>query len=173
MRIEVSGAVLRRLEPADVEQLYVYRNDPAVVSSLGGFSTGYTKRDLEDWLEFHRGQRNEVLLCIADPDTDKCLGHVGLYNIDYRVRKAELAILIGATTHHGRGLGTSACGALIDYAHQQLNLRRVELTLLATNEPAMRLYERLGFVEEGRLVDAEYRDGRYVDVICMAHITAR
>ena len=173
MRIEVSGAILRPLEPTDIDSLHVYRNDPAVVSGLGGFSTGYARRDLEDWMEFHRGRRDEILLCIADQQSDRCLGHIGLYNIDYRVRKAELAIMIGASTHHGRGLGKSACGALMDYAHQQLNIRRIELTLLANNTPAMRLYAGLGFVEEGRLIQAEYRNGEYVDVICMAHLSER
>ena len=160
--------VLRRLEPKDIEQLYLYRNDSAIVASLGGFSAGYSVRDLEDWLQRHRSSATELLLCIAEPDTDICLGHVGLYNIDHRVRKAELAILVGDKQKHGRGLGKRVCQAVIDYARRQLNLRRIELSLLGSNDIASRLYASLGFVQEGVQTEAEFRDGQYVDVVLMA-----
>ena len=168
--IHEDAFTLRRLEPRDISALHAYRNDPDIVAGLGGFSMGYSFSDLQEWLEAHRNTHNEVLLCIAEPDTDECLGHIGLYNIDHRVRKAELAIMIGAKTYHGRGLGKAVCQRLIDYARQELNLQRIELSLLASNHVAERLYVSLGFEREGVLRRAAYRGGSYVDVILMALI---
>lgn len=168
--ISLEAVVLRPLEPRDLAALQQFRNDPDVISRLGGFSSGYAEQDLRDWLEFHRKQRNEVLWCVASREDDQCLGHVGLYHIDHRVRKAELAILIGPQKSRRRGVGRAVCAAVMRYAERQLNVRRLELTLLASNTAAHSLYESLGFEVEGRFRQAEFRDGAYVDVIAMATV---
>jgi RimJ/RimL family protein N-acetyltransferase len=59
-----------------------------VSSLLGGFHRGYSMADLADWIEFHRKREGEIIWIIVDPASDDCIGHVGLYNIDYRVRSA-------------------------------------------------------------------------------------
>jgi ribosomal protein S18 acetylase RimI-like enzyme len=46
--------------------------------------------------------------------------------------------------------------------------RKVLLHVLSTNDPAIQLYRRAGFVEEGRLVRQFRLDGRYVDDLIMA-----
>ena len=166
--IELDHCRLRPLADKDIDALYVFRNDPAIISKLGGFSTGYSKTDLADWLDYHRKKADEILWVIADNETDRCFGHVGLYNVNHRVRKAELAVLIGDTEKHRKGLGSEVCAAVVDYGFSQLNLNRIELSVLANNQPALRLYEKLGFRKEGVLTDAEYRDSQYVDVILMA-----
>jgi len=166
--IKLPDVLLRSLEKQDADRLYTYRNDPATTAMLGGFSAGYSRDDMRDWIEFHRATKNEVLWAIADLDDDSCIGHVGLYQVDHRIRKAEFAILIGDPDRRGTGIGKSVTSAVIEYGFAQLNLHRIELTVLAFNEPAIRLYEGLGFVKEGVQRDAQYRDGTYHDVILMA-----
>lgn len=159
---------LRPLEPCDVEHLYRYRNDRSVVGQLGGHSNGYSRADLADWVERHRGVRNEVLWAIATVEDDRCIGHVGLYDIDHRIRKAEFGILLGDTSFHGKGIGKHVTAAMVSYGFQQLNLRRISLTVLESNRRALGLYERLGFTVEGKLRDDDFRDGRYGDVVLMS-----
>lgn len=160
--------VLRRLELRDVEHLYRYRNDRSVVGQLGGHSSGYSHADLTDWVERHRAMHNEVLWAIATADDDRCIGHVGLYDIDHRIRKAEFGILLGDTSFHGRGVGKHVTATIITFGFEQLNLRRISLTVLDINKRAMALYKLLGFTVEGRLRDDDFRDGRYGDVIQMS-----
>lgn len=160
--------VLRRLEPRDVEDLYRYRNDRSVVGQLGGHSSGYSRADLAEWVERHRGMRNEVLWAIATAEDDRCIGHVGLYDIDHRIRKAEFGILLGDTSFHGKGVGKHVTAAMITYGFEQLNLRRISLTVLDSNKRALTLYERLGFTVEGRLRDDDFRNGCHGDVVMMS-----
>lgn len=162
-----SSVTLRRPEPKDAAQLFIYRNDWEVTQFLGGFSMGYAPEDLKEWVERHRKLTNEVIWIIAEKSTDLCLGHVGLYNIDHRVRKAEFAILIGDKTQWGKGLGTQVSKSVINYGFEQLNLHRIELDVVSNNPRAVQLYEKLGFRHEGIRRDAQFRDGLYVDVINM------
>ena len=168
MRFELDTVVLRRPEPEDVNELILYRNDPRVTGLLGGFSTGYSRQDLRDWVERHRTASREVLLVIADRDSNRCLGHVGLYNIDHRVRSAEFAILIGDRESWGKGIGQAVSRAMLRYGIEELNLHRIHLEVLATNERAIHLYTKLGFCSEGLLRHAQFRNGRYVDVMIMS-----
>ena len=145
MKIILDAVALRRPEPKDAEFLYDYRNDWDVIQGLGGFSSGYALKDIHDWIEFHRNKQDEIIWAIAEKDTDTCLGHVGLYEIDHRVRSAEFAIMLGNKEWWGKGVGKNVTHSVVDYCFRHLNLHRVSLTVLKTNERAIALYEKLGF----------------------------
>jgi len=158
---------LRKPEPKDLELLYQQKNDPEVAGLLGGFTFGYARADLAEWIEFHRQRKDEVLWIIADGETDDCLGHVGLYKLDHRIRSAEFAILLGAKHRWGQGIGREVTRGVVEYGFQMLNLNRIELNVLEHNERARRLYQSLGFREEGLLRQAQFKDGRYWNLVLM------
>jgi RimJ/RimL family protein N-acetyltransferase len=56
---------------------------------------------------------------------------------------------------------------LVDYCFHDLNLHKVGLSALASNERAIRSYVKCGFVEEGRLRGEEWTRGRYEDLVVM------
>ena len=168
MSHRVAGILLRKPEPKDIESLYQQKNDPELAGFLGGFSAGYSHADIAEWIERHRSREDEVLWIIADPDEDRCLGHVGLYKIDHRVRSAEYAILLGDKSWHGRGIGKAVTRFVVDYGFSMLNLNRIALSVLASNQRARRLYAASGFQEEGALRQAQYKDDAYQDMVLMA-----
>ena len=104
MHFDLGKARLRKPEPSDVDALYGQKNDPEVAALLGGFTKGYTRGDLARWVEAHAQAKDEALYVIAD-DENRCLGHVGLYKIDHRIRSAEFAILLGEKKIWGSGIG--------------------------------------------------------------------
>ena len=69
-----------------------------------------------------------------------------------------------------RGVGTALLRAILELADNWLDLRRLELTVFADNEPAIALYERHGFVREGLMSAYAFRDGSYVDTLLMARV---
>lgn len=166
--IHLGDVVLRALEPKDAEHLYTYRNDWEVIRHLGGFSAGYSVANLQEWVKLHSNRSDEILWTIADALTDRCIGHVGLYQIDSRVRKGQFAILIGDRALWGRGLGTRVTQAVVSWGFSQLNLHKVSLHVLSNNERAIRIYELLGFRREGILRDEQFRDGQFLDLVIMA-----
>ena len=68
----------------------------------------------------------------------------------------------------GQGVGTALLRTLIDWAMANPLIEKVCLDVFATNTNAIRLYNKLGFVEEGRRPrDVKLGPGRYVDAIAM------
>jgi ribosomal-protein-alanine N-acetyltransferase len=166
--IVLGDVVLRRFEPSDLEHLLRYRNDWNVTQSLGGFSVGFSRAEMKQWMQLQKTARDRMLWAIATRQGNRCIGHVGLYQLDPRVGKAEFAIFIGDRRWHGKGVGRSATAAVLQYGFEQMNLHKIWLTVLNTNTPALRLYRALGFVKEGVLRDEQFRNGRYVDVTVMS-----
>jgi tRNA-Thr(GGU) m(6)t(6)A37 methyltransferase TsaA len=68
----------------------------------------------------------------------------------------------------GIGLGTLLMETVIKEAERYLGgLRMIQLDVFANNERGIRLYQRLGFTEYGRLPEAIHHRGNYVDLISM------
>lgn len=69
----------------------------------------------------------------------------------------------------GKGLGTYLVQSLLAWATEHPRLEKVVLKVFAANARAHKLYERLGFVEEGRLRQClRLGPNNYTDAILMA-----
>ena len=74
---------------------------------------------------------------------------LGLRGINWRSRHAEYWIYLGDRLARGKGLAEEASRLLLRFAFGTLGLHRVFLQVNVTNQSAISLYRRLGFVEEG------------------------
>ncbi|WP_406453584.1 GNAT family N-acetyltransferase [Streptomyces sp. NBC_00876] len=90
---------------------------------------------------------------------------------DEAVRTAEFVIMLGRHAR-GRGLGTEATRLTLDYGFHVANLRAIWLKVLAPNVPAVRAYEKAGFLEAGRLREAGYWLGEVCDELVMDALAA-
>ena len=57
---------------------------------------------------------------------------------------------------------------MLDRVVQWAQVNRIDLRVNVDNLPAIALYKKFGFVEEGRMVGECFRAGQYVDVFAMA-----
>ena len=70
--------------------------------------------------------------------------------------------------YRGAGLGTAIMETMIEWAQQHPIIEKLALGVWSANEPAIRLYKKMGFIEEGRKVrEVKYADGSYDDCVCM------
>ena len=90
--------------------------------------------------------------------------------LNRRAHCAELALMAVHEAWQGRGVGTALMAALVDIAGNWLNLKRVYLTVLADNAPALALYRRFGFVEEVHKRADVFRAGGFADAKVMARV---
>ncbi len=91
-----------------------------------------------------------IRLGIFLKQTEELLGTVSLFHFDWQSKRAELGYGI-ASPHWRKGYMHEAVSALITYAFQQLDLRRLEADVDPRNLASMRSLEKLGFVQEGLL----------------------
>ena len=68
--------------------------------------------------------------------------------------------------HRGRGLGRALMEATIEKVRAR-GLEKIELSVYSSNAPAIALYRKLGFIEEGRKIRGRCVDGEYDDVLLM------
>jgi len=66
-----------------------------------------------------------------------------------------------------KGVGTALLRHMIDWAKNSNVIKRIELDVMAHNERAIHVYEKLGFKLEGRKLAAMYKDGGFIDVYFM------
>lgn len=94
---------------------------------------------------------------------DGALAGVLRFNhIEHAHHTVSLAYFVGAH-YQGQGIALAAARGLLAYGFDQIGIHRVQLRCVTSNQPSMRLAERLGFVREGRLREAEYLHGVHVD----------
>jgi RimJ/RimL family protein N-acetyltransferase len=158
---------LAPLRPDDVPALLAWINDREQVL----FNAPYRpvpEGQHRAWFESIQQRPDVVIFGIRLLETDQLIGSCQLHSIQPVHRHAELQIRLGEAAQRGRGYGTEATRLLLAFAFKDLNLRRVFLHVFSTNLPALRMYTKVGFRQEGVLRKAAYIDGQEVDVVVMA-----
>ncbi|HMO04545.1 MAG TPA: GNAT family protein [Kiritimatiellia bacterium] len=141
-----------------------WRADPEVARWLCSPAPPSREEHLA-WLKTLGEKRIEFVI-LALPERVP-VGTIGLSQIDRCHRNAEYGILIGESAYRGRGIALAASGRILDFAFGRLALHRVFLRVMAHNEAALRLYDRIGFVREGVMREQVIIGGVPRDIVVM------
>lgn len=160
---------LRPMTEADTDLIVAWRNKPSVKNYFI-YQADFTREGHLHWLHevVEKGYACQMMIC--DKAQDKPLGSVYIRDIDHIHHKGEYGIFIGEEAARGRGIGTQAAKLMLQYGFEVLGLHRIYLRALATNEQAVRSYEKAGFVREGYLHDDVCLHGKYEDIVWMAAV---
>lgn len=123
-----------------------------------------TQDDVVRWLEEAQKASNGYLFAIRLRDGDGLLGFIEVDGILWSHGVGWLGIGIGDREHWSQGYGGEAMRLALNFAFNELNLHRVQLTVFAYNERAIALYEKLGFRREGVYRECLHRDGQRYDM---------
>ena len=94
-----------------------------------------------DWFENYMHNRDRFVRCaITEESADEILGLVSLTEIDQLQQSAQLHIMIGAEHERGKGMETFAVQMMLEHAFWNMNLHRVEISVLKSNLAAQRFY---------------------------------
>jgi RimJ/RimL family protein N-acetyltransferase len=167
---------LRGVERADLSTLVGWMNDPAV-RALIARSSPLSMAEEERWFDALLKSTADVVFVIETrpvqrADAPVTLGMCGIHKIDWKNRGAAVGIVIGDADQRGLGHGTDAMACLVAHAVKDLGLQRIELEVFPDNAPAIRSYERCGFVREGVRRSAIWKDGGLKDLLVMSVLAA-
>lgn len=156
---------LRPIAPDDLPRFVAWIADPEVRRFLSLYRP-LSLNDEERWFEgLGKGADQEIFA--IETVEGRHIGSVGLHSIHPRDRSAEAGIFIGEREYWGKGYGTEAMRLMLGFGFGQLNLHRIFLHVYAYNERAIRSYLKCGFVREGVLRQAVFKNGKYSDVLVM------
>jgi RimJ/RimL family protein N-acetyltransferase len=166
--IRAERVFLRPLEPDDVDLIHRWHQDIAL-RRLGGSpprSLAGLRARFEQQRREERGEGFDFIICLIEDG--RPIGRLDLFDIDRLNGSVALGVEIGERDLWGKGYGTEAVSAALDFAFGELRLERVWLGTAANNVRAQRSYEKSGFVVEARLRNAFVERGGLIDEIRMA-----
>jgi len=164
--------LIRALTTDDLPKLVTWRADNAIQEQLIGWHFPVSIEDERIWLERVKTDKNSRRFAI-EADTGDYIGNIGLYDINWINRHSGFGIFIGDPRYRGGGFAHDATIALLKFAFSDMGLHRLWLTVLVANEPARKLYERVGFEIEGNLRQANFRGDQFVDVYVMGLLSSQ
>jgi RimJ/RimL family protein N-acetyltransferase len=129
----------------------------------------FSFKAVKEWQEKEQENKQSDLFVfsIRTLEDNRLIGDVGLDGVLWNHGETFASIGIGDREYWGKGYGTDAMRLILRYAFFELNLQRVSLNVFDYNTRAIRSYEKLGFIHEGRLRGVVKRDGRWYDLVFM------
>jgi RimJ/RimL family protein N-acetyltransferase len=99
---------------------------------------------------------------LSPADHDPCM------DLDPVNGSVAVRISLAGPAMTGKGFETEAMRLTLDHAFTTVGVHRVHLDVYAFNTAAIKTYERLGFIHEGRLREALLWDGNCHDALLMS-----
>lgn len=172
--LRTARLVVRRFCPADVPPFAAYRSDPEVAryqswdvpfseEQAERFVAGLSDDDPDtpgSWFQF----------AVAEAAGGALVGDVAAYVDEEDPRQARVGITLAADAQ-GRGYGTEALTALLDYLLIDRGKHRVTADCDARNVASARLLERVGMRREGHHLRSSWWKDEWTDEYLYAVLT--
>ncbi len=168
-----NGKVLTLTTPSidNAQELADYYNTIVCQSrfvAADAMDTKLTAENETQWIE--KSEKDERSLIIAAKLDGKIvgLGNISTKNPKYIRFKHSCGLGVSVLKDFwGLGIASAIMTELVEFA-RKASFEQIELDVVSTNESAVHLYKKFGFVEEGLLTHAmKYTDGTYADFIKM------
>ncbi|MFW5696364.1 MAG: GNAT family N-acetyltransferase, partial [Phototrophicaceae bacterium] len=153
-----------RLE--DAQAIHAGTLDPESRRLTGTHAT-FTLEQTQAYVERSLASDDRAPFIIAAATDGRAIGEVVLLNIDTDNRSASLRVALFSSADFNQGYGAEAMRLALRHAFEALRLHRVELDVFDFNPRAIRVYEKVGFVQEGLLRDTLHWEGTYHNTIIM------
>jgi len=167
MKLVISGTKirLRKLTLSDINSLSKNINDEEIARWTLRIPYPYKRSDAEKFInQAHDNFRKKIAynFAVTEIDNDEVIGGIGLSNLDWEDKKAELGYWLGRN-YWGRGFTTEAVSLFTNYAFNNLKLHRIYACTFDKNIASQRVLEKCGFQLEGTLREAMFKRNRYYD----------
>lgn len=161
---------LRAMEREDLPRFTEWLNDPEVYAFLDmiyPFSLEEEQSWYENTLKLPPAE-HPMVIEVKEGEGWRAVGNCQMGRINWRNRSSEIGLFIGDKDYWNKGYGTQVMQLMLRHGFDTLNLNRIFLRVYEANQRGVRVYEKVGFVHEGRMRQAEFRDGKMMDVLIMS-----
>ena len=164
---------LVRLVPLDkerhMENALLWMNDSAVTewTLTGDFPiTRLAEEDFFNRMTSQAGAHPTDIVFGVETLAGEHVGLTGIHRIEWRHGVAVTGTAIG-TPHRGKGYGSDAARTRLRYAFDVLGLRMLMSEVMADNTASLRMLQKAGYTEAGRIPRRYWKRGAYRDSVVM------
>ena len=159
---------LRALEKSDLPKVWEWLNDEEGMWFWAEPSYTPSLAEVEQRLAGSQGvASHSCKQFIIETQEGIPIGRIFYDHLDTKHQRTEVGIQIGEKEYWGKGYGTDAMIAFLNYLFNELRLHRVYLHLQSYNTRALKCYEKCGFIQEGVLRRHSFARGKYHDDLMM------
>jgi RimJ/RimL family protein N-acetyltransferase len=162
-----------RLVPLEREKHFenalAWLNDPEVTAwtLVGDLPTGRLYE--EEYFQKMTGETpNDAAFAIETLDGEEHIGFAAISQIDWHNRIGYTGTIIGRRDLWNQGYATDAARTRTRYAFEVLNLRLLISKVLADNTGSLKMLQRAGYREVGRIPRHQWKRGAYRDLVLLA-----
>ena len=139
----MSKITLRKLKPEDKKLFTKWWRDPELIKMTSGILDLITDDEVEKYFSMmlFSAKNYHFIVCLGK----RSIGHISLAQRDNEWYETQ--IVIGEKEYWGKGFATEAMLLLLKKA-EQLNIKEIFLEVRPDNNPAIRVYEKCGFVRK-------------------------
>lgn len=109
------------------------------------------KKDDLDFMILHKGEK---------------AGRISITKIDFRHQKGDYGIVLHPA-FWGKNIAYEASNLLLDYVFRNLPINKIYLEVFESNLKAIKLYERIGFKNEGLFEEEYFKNGLFQNICRM------
>jgi diamine N-acetyltransferase len=155
---------LRAAEPADVDKIFEWENDPEnwlVSNTIAPYSKHQILQFIESANDIFASNQLRLMITLHTGETVGC---VDLFDFDPKNKRAGLGVLIDPV-FRSKGLAREALRLTISYGFDLLELHGFYAEVLSSNESSQRLFESTGFTKTGMKKEWLWTGDNFVDQI--------
>ncbi len=151
--IHLGNFVLRDMRMSDNVAYYQYLSNPSVGEYLSDEDIPRNEQEALDCVKawgslFYKNQG--IFWTIADSQTDKLIGSIGLSSWNFLNRRAELSYDL-SYEYWGKGITTRAISNVLKVAFNDMMLYRIEARTMEKNVVSQHILNKFKFQKEGIL----------------------
>ena len=156
---------LKQITKSDLKLLIEWRNS----NKIFPYNTQYfllNSKAQTDWFNSLQNDSSRKMFMILHENVK--IGICGLIDIDYKNKNANIAIIIGKTQLHAKGLGTMTLSNLFNYGFKKLGLHRIGADVIEYNKTSIRLFEKSKFKIDVIHRNVIWRNNRWWNMYSMS-----
>ncbi|WP_120495683.1 GNAT family N-acetyltransferase [Kiloniella sp. EL199] len=154
--------------PLDITPIYLaWLNDKEITQFTEIAKTKQSAEDCRDYVTKSNSSSDEFLWRIVT-ETHGHVGNIRLSGLSSPHQRGELALIIGNTNLHGKGIGTQAIKLATMYAFNELKLHKITAGMYMPNEGSYKAFLNAGYHLEATLKDHVLFNGHFTDVYKVA-----
>ena len=162
--LETKRLFLRRLEFGDADRVEELASDYELAKTTLTVPHPYPAGSAADFIRsmWTAEEKGLVAFAVVEKESESLIGIINIKQT-LAFKRGELGYWVGRP-YWGKGYGTEAARAMVEFGFKELGLNKVFAGAFADNPGSWRIMEKVGMKHEGTWRQHAMRDGRFVDL---------